>query len=153
MNEIQDLGRVLVFSLGMVDLRLDPFCLGISRGPFSAGAVVWRWRWKQEGLVFWLIFWIRLRCSIVVSALIVRHLSENESQDVTYKLGLPIDRQFVSKCLMDFQWYIDDGHLTWVWIEDLLGVLPPPGCIDKFTVRCTSMQEMFGDTGAGGDAG
>ncbi|RYR29285.1 hypothetical protein Ahy_B01g053651 [Arachis hypogaea] len=35
--------------------------------------------------------------------------------------------------------------------EELLGVLPPLACIDKFTVRCSWMQETFGEIPDGAD--
>ncbi|RYR30899.1 hypothetical protein Ahy_B01g055687 [Arachis hypogaea] len=35
--------------------------------------------------------------------------------------------------------------------EELLGVLPPADCIDKFTVRCSWMQETFGEIPDGAD--
>ncbi|RYR21273.1 hypothetical protein Ahy_B03g066559 [Arachis hypogaea] len=57
--------------------------------------------------------------------------------DVAYQLGLLIDDQYVSKFLTNFERHIDDGRLAWAWFEELLGVLPPVNCIDKFTAKCT----------------
>ncbi|RYR26749.1 hypothetical protein Ahy_B02g061055 [Arachis hypogaea] len=64
-------------------------------------------------------------------------------QDVAYNLGLPIDGHYISRCLMDFQRFIEGGRLAWDWFQELLGMLPPTNCIDKFTVKCTWMQETF----------
>ncbi|RYQ81089.1 hypothetical protein Ahy_Scaffold1g107094 [Arachis hypogaea] len=58
-------------------------------------------------------------------------------QHVAYHLGLLINDQYVSGCLIDFSRYIAGGRPPWVWFEELLGVLPPANCIDKFTVKCT----------------
>ncbi|RYQ82488.1 hypothetical protein Ahy_B10g101076 [Arachis hypogaea] len=58
-------------------------------------------------------------------------------QDVAYQLGLPIDGQYVSGYLTDFARHIEGGQPACVWFEELLGVLPPANCIDKFTVKCT----------------
>ncbi|XP_025625583.1 protein MAIN-LIKE 2-like [Arachis hypogaea] len=55
-------------------------------------------------------------------------------QDVAYQLKLPIDGHHVSGCLTDFVTYIEGGHPTWTWFEELLGLLPPANCIDKFAV-------------------
>ncbi|RYR31630.1 hypothetical protein Ahy_B01g056472 [Arachis hypogaea] len=67
--------------------------------------------------------------------------------DVVYQLGLPINEQYVNGCLTDFKRYIEGGRLAWVYFEQLLGVLPPADCIDKFTVKCTWMQETFPSSG------
>ncbi|RYR20215.1 hypothetical protein Ahy_B03g065313 isoform A [Arachis hypogaea] len=72
-------------------------------------------------------------------------------QDVVYQLGLSIDGQYVSGCLTEFERYIQGGRLAWVWFQELLGVLPPADCIDKFTVRCSWMQETFGQIPDGAD--
>ncbi|RYR64324.1 hypothetical protein Ahy_A03g010455 isoform B [Arachis hypogaea] len=72
-------------------------------------------------------------------------------EDVAYQLGLLINGQYVSGCLTDFERYIDGGRLAWVWFEELLGVLLPPDCIDKFTIKCTWMQETFSDLFEGTD--
>ncbi|XP_016205912.1 protein MAIN-LIKE 2-like [Arachis ipaensis] len=66
-----------------------------------------------------------------------------ETHDVAYQLGLSIDGHYVSGCLTEFERYIEDGHLAWVWFEELLGVLPHANCIDKFTVRCSWMHNTF----------
>ncbi|RYR39785.1 hypothetical protein Ahy_A09g045384 isoform B [Arachis hypogaea] len=83
------------------------------------------------------------------------HLSFGECmitlQDVAYQLGLSIHEQYVSGCLTDFERYIDDDLPTWIWFQYFLGVLLPPGCIDKFTVKCTWMQETFSDLPEGTD--
>ncbi|QHO16660.1 uncharacterized protein DS421_10g305420 [Arachis hypogaea] len=80
-------------------------------------------RWHLEMHTFYLPFG---KCTITL-------------QDVMYQLGLSIDRQYVSGCLTDFERYIDGNRLAWTWFEQLLGVLPPADCIDKFTVKCTWM--------------
>ncbi|XP_072065389.1 protein MAIN-LIKE 2-like [Arachis hypogaea] len=72
-------------------------------------------------------------------------------QDVAYQLELLIDGQYVSGCLTNFEWYIKGGRPTWAWFEELLAVIPPPDCIDKFTVKCTWMQQMFSDLPEGVD--
>ncbi|XP_072080924.1 protein MAIN-LIKE 1-like [Arachis hypogaea] len=58
-------------------------------------------------------------------------------------MEVPIDGHYVSGCPTDFQRFIDGGRPAWVWFQELLGVLPPADCIDKFTVKCTWMQETF----------
>ncbi|KAL4288592.1 hypothetical protein AHAS_Ahas19G0301600 [Arachis hypogaea] len=75
----------------------------------------------------------------------------DEPLDVVYQLGLSIDRQYVSGCLMNFEQYIEGGWPAWAWFEELLGVLPPADCIDKFTVKCTWIQETFSDFSQGVD--
>ncbi|RYQ89676.1 hypothetical protein Ahy_B09g096198 isoform A [Arachis hypogaea] len=64
----------------------------------------------------------------------------DEPLDMTYQLGLPIDEEYVSGCLTDFEWYIEAIRPTWTWFEELLGIIPPADCIDKFTMKCTWMQ-------------
>ncbi|RYQ95128.1 hypothetical protein Ahy_B08g090161 [Arachis hypogaea] len=64
-------------------------------------------------------------------------------QDVMYQLGLPIDDEYVSGCLIDFERYIEGGQPAWTWFKELLGVLPSANCIDKLTVKCTWMQDTF----------
>ncbi|RYR38803.1 hypothetical protein Ahy_A09g043988 [Arachis hypogaea] len=66
-------------------------------------------------------------------------------QDVAYHLGLPIDDQYDSGCLTDFPRYIEGGRPPWVWFEELLGVLSPANCIDKFTVKCTWFEKTFSE--------
>ncbi|XP_072064286.1 protein MAIN-LIKE 1-like [Arachis hypogaea] len=72
-------------------------------------------------------------------------------QDVAYQLGLSIDGQYVSGCLMEFERHIKGGHPAWAWFEELLGVLPSANCIDKFMVKCTWMQETFSEIPQGAD--
>ncbi|RYR48825.1 hypothetical protein Ahy_A07g034892 [Arachis hypogaea] len=72
-------------------------------------------------------------------------------QDMAYQLGLPIDGQYVSGCLTEFERYIQDGRLAWVWFQELLVVLPPADCIDKFTVRCSWMLDTFEEIPVGAD--
>ncbi|XP_072058265.1 protein MAIN-LIKE 1-like [Arachis hypogaea] len=72
-------------------------------------------------------------------------------QDVAYHLGLPIDSQYVSRCLTDFPQYIAGGRPPLVWFKDLLGVLPPANCIDKFTVKYTWFEETFSELPQGAD--
>ncbi|RYR50447.1 hypothetical protein Ahy_A07g037058 isoform D [Arachis hypogaea] len=74
-------------------------------------------------------------------------------QDVAYQLGLPIDGQYINGCLTDFVRHIEGGCLAWVWFEELLGVLPPANCIDKFTMKCTWFQETFSELPQGADNG
>ncbi|QHO01972.1 uncharacterized protein DS421_13g419830 [Arachis hypogaea] len=64
-------------------------------------------------------------------------------QDVAYHLGLSIDGHYVSRCLTDFQQFIDGRQPAWDWLQELLSMLPSADCIDKFTVKCTWMQETF----------
>ncbi|RYQ90217.1 hypothetical protein Ahy_B09g096439 isoform B [Arachis hypogaea] len=71
--------------------------------------------------------------------------------DVAYHLGLPIDGQYVSGCLTDFSRFIEGSRPPWVWFEELLGVLPPANCIDKFIVKCTWFEETFSDLSQGAD--
>ncbi|XP_029150429.1 protein MAIN-LIKE 2-like [Arachis hypogaea] len=54
-------------------------------------------------------------------------------QDVAYQLGLPIVRQYV----------MPDG--------EQLGVSPHANCNDKFTMRCSWMQDTFGEIPDGAD--
>ncbi|RYR21974.1 hypothetical protein Ahy_B03g067267 isoform A [Arachis hypogaea] len=64
----------------------------------------------------------------------------------TFHLRLPIDdSQYVSGCLTDFEQNIESGCPAYVWFEELLGVLPPGNCIDKFTMKCTWMQDTFSE--------
>ncbi|XP_016168150.1 protein MAIN-LIKE 1-like [Arachis ipaensis] len=72
-------------------------------------------------------------------------------QDVAYQLGLPVDGRYVSGCLTDFQIYIQGGRPTWVWFQELLGVIPPPSQVQKFAVNCTWFQETFGECLEGAD--
>ncbi|XP_025628913.1 protein MAIN-LIKE 1-like [Arachis hypogaea] len=72
-------------------------------------------------------------------------------QDIAYHFGLPIDGQYVSGCLTDFPRYIAGGRPPWVWFEELLGVLPPASCIDKFIVKCTWFEETFSELPQGAD--
>ncbi|XP_025651739.1 protein MAIN-LIKE 1-like [Arachis hypogaea] len=58
-------------------------------------------------------------------------------QDVAYQLGLPIDEHYVSDFLTDFEQYIKGGRPAWAWFEELMSILPPANCIDKFVVRCS----------------
>ncbi|RYR26125.1 hypothetical protein Ahy_B02g060284 [Arachis hypogaea] len=82
----------------------------------------------------------------------VAHIASSiYDEDVAYQLGLPIDGQYVSGCLIDFDWYIEGGRPAWAWFEELLAVMSPPNCIDKFTVNCTWMQRMFSDLPKGVD--
>ncbi|XP_015971515.1 protein MAIN-LIKE 2-like [Arachis duranensis] len=71
--------------------------------------------------------------------------------DTAYHLGLPIDGQYVSGDLTDFSRFIEGGRPPWVWFEELLGVLPPTNCIDKFTVKCTWFEETFSELPQGAD--
>ncbi|RYQ85776.1 hypothetical protein Ahy_B10g105381 [Arachis hypogaea] len=76
--------------------------------------------------------WFRLD-EPLVSAFVERWRSETHTfhmpfgectitlQDIAYHLGLPIDRQYVSSCLMDFERYIEGGRPAWTWFEKLLG--------------------------------
>ncbi|RYQ95062.1 hypothetical protein Ahy_B08g090052 [Arachis hypogaea] len=66
-------------------------------------------------------------------------------QDVACQLWLPIDGQYVSGYLMDFERHIEGGSPAWAWFKELLGVLPLANCIDKFRVKCTWMQETFSE--------
>ncbi|RYR00663.1 hypothetical protein Ahy_B07g088795 [Arachis hypogaea] len=44
------------------------------------------------------------------------------------------------------------AHITGIINEEeLLGVLPPTNCIDKFTMRCSWMQGTFGEIPDGSD--
>ncbi|RYR45340.1 hypothetical protein Ahy_A07g031180 [Arachis hypogaea] len=72
-------------------------------------------------------------------------------QDVAYQLGLPIVGQYVTGCLMEFEQYIEGGRPVWMWFQELLGVLPHANCIDKFTMRCSWMQDTFGEIPDGTD--
>ncbi|RYR77539.1 hypothetical protein Ahy_A01g002044 [Arachis hypogaea] len=60
-------------------------------------------------------------------------------------LGLSIDGEYVSGCLMDFERYIKGGRPAWTRFEELLGVLPPADCIDKFTVKRGYSEEVCED--------
>ncbi|XP_057730172.1 protein MAIN-LIKE 2-like [Arachis stenosperma] len=72
-------------------------------------------------------------------------------QDVAYQLWLLINGQYISECLTEFERYIEGGRPVWTWFEELLDVMPPLDCIDKFTVKCTWMQHMFSDLPEGVD--
>ncbi|XP_015952929.1 uncharacterized protein LOC107477431 [Arachis duranensis] len=75
--------------------------------------------------------------------------------DYTIGCGIPIrapiDGNYVNGCLTEFEKFIEGGRPTWVWFEELLGVLPPTKCIDKFTVKYSWMQETFGELPHGAD--
>ncbi|QHO21557.1 uncharacterized protein DS421_11g347790 [Arachis hypogaea] len=100
--------------------------------------------------------WFRLD-ELLVSAFVERWRPETHTfhmpfgectitlQDVAYHRGLPINGQYVSGCLTNFSRYIEGGRPPWVWFEELLGVLPPANCIDKFTVKCTWFEETFSE--------
>ncbi|RYR24793.1 hypothetical protein Ahy_B02g058336 [Arachis hypogaea] len=66
-------------------------------------------------------------------------------QNVVYQLGLLTDGQYISRYLTDFGRYINGGA------QHGLGVLPPANCIDKFTAKCTWMQEIFSELPQGAD--
>ncbi|XP_057734886.1 protein MAIN-LIKE 1-like [Arachis stenosperma] len=66
-------------------------------------------------------------------------------QDVAYQLGLPVDGRYVSGCLSEFHIYIEGGRPAWVWFQELLGVIPPPSQVQKYTVNCSWFQETFGE--------
>nr|XP_029152478.1 protein MAIN-LIKE 1-like [Arachis hypogaea] len=86
-------------------------------------------RWRLETHTFHMLF---EECTIML-------------QDVAYQLGLSIDGDYVSGCLMDFERYIDDGRPAWDWLVELLGVLSSVDCINKFTIKCTRMQKTISD--------
>ncbi|XP_072064455.1 protein MAIN-LIKE 2-like [Arachis hypogaea] len=73
------------------------------------------------------------------------------SQDVAYLLGLSINGHYVSGFLTDFQTYIEGSRPAWAWFEELLGVLPPANCIQKFAVNCSWFHETFGELSDGAD--
>ncbi|RYR74438.1 hypothetical protein Ahy_A02g009155 [Arachis hypogaea] len=50
------------------------------------------------------------------------------------------------RCISSMRW-----QHAWVWFEELLGVLSPANCIDKFTVKCTWFQETFSELLHGAD--
>ncbi|RYR53746.1 hypothetical protein Ahy_A06g028972 isoform A [Arachis hypogaea] len=72
-------------------------------------------------------------------------------QDVAYQLGLPVDGRYVSGCLSEFQIYIQGGLSSWVWFQELLGVIPPPSQVQKYAVNCSWFQETFGECPEGAD--
>ncbi|XP_057719206.1 protein MAIN-LIKE 2-like [Arachis stenosperma] len=84
-------------------------------------------RWWPETHTFYMSFG---KCTITL-------------QDVVYYFCLSIDGQYVSGCLTDFEQFIDGGQPGCDWFQELCGVLPPAYYIDKFTVKCTWMQETF----------
>ncbi|RYQ90065.1 hypothetical protein Ahy_B09g096354 isoform H [Arachis hypogaea] len=43
------------------------------------------------------------------------------------------------------------GECTWVWFEELLGVVPPPSQVQKYAVNCSWFQETFGECPEGAD--
>ncbi|XP_016178787.1 protein MAIN-LIKE 1-like [Arachis ipaensis] len=100
--------------------------------------------------------WFRLD-ELLVSAFVERwrHMPFGECtitlQNVAYHLDLPTDGQYISGCLTDFSRFIEGGQPRWVWFDELLGVLPPANCIDKFTVKCTWFEETFSELPQGAD--
>ncbi|XP_052109386.1 serine/threonine-protein phosphatase 7 long form homolog [Arachis duranensis] len=66
-------------------------------------------------------------------------------QDVAYQLGLLVDGRYVSGCLSEFHIYIEGGRPSWVWFQELLGVIPPPSQVQKYAVNCSWFQETFGE--------
>ncbi|RYR25350.1 hypothetical protein Ahy_B02g059047 [Arachis hypogaea] len=88
--------------------------------------------------------WFRLD-EPLVSAFVERWRSETHTfhmpfgectitlQDVAYHLGLPIDGQYISSCLMDFERYIEGGRPSWTWFEKLLG------CCHRRTASTSSL--------------
>ncbi|RYR38486.1 hypothetical protein Ahy_A09g043538 [Arachis hypogaea] len=40
---------------------------------------------------------------------------------------------------------------TWVWFQELLGVVPPPSQVQKYAVNCSWFQETFGECPNGAD--
>ncbi|RYR01970.1 hypothetical protein Ahy_B06g080832 [Arachis hypogaea] len=72
-------------------------------------------------------------------------------QDVVYQLGLQIYGEYVSGCLIDFETYIEGGRPPWTWFKELLRVLPLANYIDKFTIKCIWMQEIFSELPQGVD--
>ncbi|XP_015934889.1 protein MAIN-LIKE 1-like [Arachis duranensis] len=62
-----------------------------------------------------------------------------------------MDGRYVNGCLTDFHIYIEGGRPTWVWFEELLGVIPPPSQVQKFAVNCSWFQETFGECPKGAD--
>ncbi|MED6148553.1 hypothetical protein PIB30_054165 [Stylosanthes scabra] len=69
----------------------------------------------------------------------------DESLDVAYQFGLPIDGEAVSGCLKNFQIFMREqgGRLAWVWFRELSGQLPPPQNIDGFTISYSWFQKTF----------
>ncbi|XP_072056362.1 serine/threonine-protein phosphatase 7 long form homolog [Arachis hypogaea] len=69
----------------------------------------------------------------------------DEALDVAYQLGLLVDGRYVSGCLSEFHIYIEGGRPSWVWFQELLGVIPPPSQVQKYAVNCSWFQETFGE--------
>ncbi|QHO56862.1 uncharacterized protein DS421_3g77360 [Arachis hypogaea] len=64
-------------------------------------------------------------------------------QDVAYQLGLPIDGEAVSGCLIDFENMMENGRPAWVVFRELFGELPPQNKVKQMTVCYIWFHERF----------
>ncbi|QHO13195.1 uncharacterized protein DS421_15g513400 [Arachis hypogaea] len=67
----------------------------------------------------------------------------DEALDVAYQLGLPIDGEAVSGCLIDFENLTDNGRPAWEWFPELFGELPPPNKVKQMKFHFTWFHERF----------
>ncbi|RYR11312.1 hypothetical protein Ahy_B05g079773 [Arachis hypogaea] len=67
-------------------------------------------RWRLETHIFHMPF---RECTIML-------------QDVAHQMGLPIHGKAVSRCLTDFENFMEDGRSAWKWFQELFDELPPP---------------------------
>ncbi|RYQ91117.1 hypothetical protein Ahy_B09g096983 isoform C [Arachis hypogaea] len=68
-----------------------------------------------------------------------------------FRLDEPLVSAFVERwCSKTHTFHLSFGECI-ITLQDLLGVLPPLDCIDKFTLKCTWMQETFSDLPEGAD--
>ncbi|RYQ84683.1 hypothetical protein Ahy_B10g104137 [Arachis hypogaea] len=54
-------------------------------------------------------------------------------QDVSYQLGLFVDREVANGCLTDFEQFMEDGKPAWEWFQELFSEMPPPNKVKHMT--------------------
>ncbi|QHO13563.1 uncharacterized protein DS421_15g516570 [Arachis hypogaea] len=64
-------------------------------------------------------------------------------QDMAFQLGLLVDGNTDSGCLVEFEIFIEGGRPSWEWFQELFGELPPPNKVKQMTVYFTWFHERF----------
>ncbi|QHO11156.1 uncharacterized protein DS421_15g495700 [Arachis hypogaea] len=116
-------------------------CIYLERaGLYHLARLNARWFWLDEPLVSAFIERWRLETYTF-------HMPFGECtitlQDVAYKLRLPVDGLPVSRCLTNFEKFMEEGRPVWEWFEELFGELPPQNKVKQYTVHFTWFHERF----------